>query len=147
LLHLLRGVVRAELAGSLRYGALEFATRGGLTIGLFDIEIPKDKGARLDAADESVAEIDRLRFPDATTLTAELENAGFSAVRIETLTQPGALSRPEALERIRGRYISTLNLIARTRPRIEHRQHLVTESHALVASLTGAGFAAFAAAM
>ena len=41
------------------HGFLWFATRGGLTIGLFDIEIPKDKGARLEAADESVNEIDR----------------------------------------------------------------------------------------
>ena len=30
-----------------------------MTIGLFDIEIPKDKPARLAAADDSVAEIDR----------------------------------------------------------------------------------------
>ena len=37
----------------------EFATRGGMTIGLFDIEIPKDKAARLDAADASVADIDK----------------------------------------------------------------------------------------
>ena len=37
----------------------EFATRGGLTIGLFDIEMPKDKAESLAKADESVAEIDR----------------------------------------------------------------------------------------
>ena len=59
----------------------------------------------------SVAEIDRARFPGATTLEAELEDAGFAGARIETLAQPGTLSRAEALERIRGRYISTLNLI------------------------------------
>jgi SAM-dependent methyltransferase len=59
----------------------------------------------------SVAEIDRARFPGATTLRAELEDVGFAGVRIETLTQPGKLSRAEALERIRGHYISTLNLI------------------------------------
>jgi SAM-dependent methyltransferase len=59
----------------------------------------------------SIAEIDRARFPGAMTLTAELEDAGFVGVGIETLTQPGTLSRAEALERIRGRYISTLNLI------------------------------------
>jgi ubiquinone/menaquinone biosynthesis C-methylase UbiE len=59
----------------------------------------------------SIAEIDGARFPGAMTLTAELEDAGFVGVGIETLTQPGTLSRAEALERIRGRYISTLNLI------------------------------------
>ena len=60
----------------------------------------------------SVAEIDRARFPEPSTLEAELEDAGFAGVRTETLTQPGTLSRAEALERIRGQYISTLNLIA-----------------------------------
>ena len=59
----------------------------------------------------SVAEIDRARFPGGTTLRAELEDAGFAGVRIEPLTQPGTVSRAEALERIQGRYISTLNLI------------------------------------
>ena len=59
----------------------------------------------------SVAEIDRARFPGGTTLSAELEDAGFTGVRIETLTQPGTLARAEVLERIRGRYISTLDLI------------------------------------
>ena len=59
----------------------------------------------------SVAAIDRARFPDKTTLRAELEEAGFAGVRIEPLTQPGTVSRAEALERIQGRYISTLNLI------------------------------------
>ena len=49
----------AHLVDGIKDVGFEFATRGGLTIGLFDIEIPKDKGARLDAADESVAEIDR----------------------------------------------------------------------------------------
>jgi len=59
----------------------------------------------------SVAEIDRARFPGGTVLRAELEDAGFAGVRIEPLTQLGTLSRAEALERIQGHYISTLNLI------------------------------------
>jgi DNA-directed RNA polymerase subunit beta' len=49
----------AHLVDGIKSVGFEFATRGGLTIGLFDIEIPKDKAARLEAADESVAEIDR----------------------------------------------------------------------------------------
>src|SRR5688500_13454582 len=48
----------AHLVDGIKSVGFEFATRGGLTIGLFDIEIPKDKGARLDSADQSVAEID-----------------------------------------------------------------------------------------
>ena len=48
----------AHLVDGIKSVGFEFATRGGMTIGLFDIEIPKDKAARLDAADDSVAAID-----------------------------------------------------------------------------------------
>jgi ubiquinone/menaquinone biosynthesis C-methylase UbiE len=58
-----------------------------------------------------VAEIDRARFPTPETLTAELEDAGFRSVRARILTQRVRLSRDAALERIRGRYISTLRLL------------------------------------
>src|SRR6188472_2462854 len=49
----------AHLVDGIKSVGFEFATRGGMTIGLFDIEIPKDKAARLVTADERVAEIDR----------------------------------------------------------------------------------------
>jgi len=49
----------AHLVDGIKSVGFEFATRGGMTIGLFDIEIPKDKAARLVRADERVAEIDR----------------------------------------------------------------------------------------
>jgi DNA-directed RNA polymerase subunit beta' len=49
----------ANLVDGIKSVGFEFATRGGMTIGLFDIEIPKDKPERLAAADESVAAIDR----------------------------------------------------------------------------------------
>src|SRR6476660_3132020 len=49
----------AHLVDGIKSVGFEFATRGGMTIGLFDIEIPKDKPARLAAADESVNAIDR----------------------------------------------------------------------------------------
>jgi DNA-directed RNA polymerase subunit beta' len=49
----------AHLVDGIKSVGFDFATRGGMTIGLFDIEIPKDKAARLTAADGSVNEIDR----------------------------------------------------------------------------------------
>jgi DNA-directed RNA polymerase subunit beta' len=49
----------AHLVDGIKSVGFEFATRGGLTIGLFDIEIPADKAERLRKADEDVAEIDR----------------------------------------------------------------------------------------
>ena len=58
-----------------------------------------------------IAEIDRRRFPAPETLAAELEQAGFVSIRARTLVQTGRLAREEALERIQGRYISTLQLL------------------------------------
>jgi ubiquinone/menaquinone biosynthesis C-methylase UbiE len=58
----------------------------------------------------SMERIDRERFPTADELTAEL--ADFEEVRLIGISQRGALSREEALERIRGKHISTFDLIA-----------------------------------
>lgn len=65
----------------------------------------------LSALFPAVPEIDRRRFPASETLVSELETAGFDGVRTVGLRQHGRLSREEALERIRGRYISTLQLL------------------------------------
>jgi DNA-directed RNA polymerase subunit beta' len=48
----------AHLVDGIKSVGFEFATQGGMTIGLFDIEIPADKLARLGEADASVAAID-----------------------------------------------------------------------------------------
>ena len=49
----------AHLVDGIKSVGFEFATRGGMTIGVFDIEVPSDKGARLKSADGEVDEIDR----------------------------------------------------------------------------------------
>jgi DNA-directed RNA polymerase subunit beta' len=49
----------APLVDGNKSGGLEFATRGGLTIGLLDIVTPADKGKRLAATDEAIENIDR----------------------------------------------------------------------------------------
>lgn len=64
----------------------------------------------LNAYFPSLADIDRARFPTRDGLEAELEAAGF-AVRILPVNQQTTWSRDQILERIRGRFISTLLLL------------------------------------
>jgi SAM-dependent methyltransferase len=59
----------------------------------------------------TIATIDRERFPNDETLGRELGTAGFAAVRFSRLSYRGALTREAALERIRGRHISTFDLL------------------------------------
>lgn len=59
----------------------------------------------------SIPEIDRARFPDPSELAGELRAAGFAAVRERRLIQERPVGRAEALERIHGRFISTLHLL------------------------------------
>jgi ubiquinone/menaquinone biosynthesis C-methylase UbiE len=58
----------------------------------------------------SMEAVDRARFPTADELTAEL--ASFAEVRLTRLSQTGSLRREDALERIRGKHISTFDLIS-----------------------------------
>jgi ubiquinone/menaquinone biosynthesis C-methylase UbiE len=58
----------------------------------------------------SMEAVDRARFPTADELTAEL--ASFAEVRLTHLSQTGSLTREDALERIRGKHISTFDLIS-----------------------------------
>jgi SAM-dependent methyltransferase len=60
----------------------------------------------------SMEAIDRARFPPAEQLDAELVGAGFSQVGVLRLSQRGSLDRTAALERIRGKHISTFDLIS-----------------------------------
>ena len=64
----------------------------------------------LNALFPSMERIDRDRFPTADELAGDL--AGFAEVRLTRLSQTGSLSREDALERIRGKHISTFDLIS-----------------------------------
>lgn len=59
----------------------------------------------------SFLEIDKARFPTSETLEDELRGAGFGSVRFVRFSQSGMLDRSTVLERIRGRHISTFQLI------------------------------------
>ena len=49
----------AHLVDGIKSVGFEFATRGGLTIGLFDVQMPTNKKEELAKADSSVADIDK----------------------------------------------------------------------------------------
>ena len=68
----------------------------------------------------SIPEIDRARFPEPAVLADELRTAGFASVRMRPLTQIRRTRRGDALERLRGRFISTLHLV----PEEEFREGL-----------------------
>jgi ubiquinone/menaquinone biosynthesis C-methylase UbiE len=59
----------------------------------------------------SLERIDRERFPTDDALTRELLASGFEP-RVLRLSQRTQISRADALERIHGRYISTLELLS-----------------------------------
>lgn len=65
----------------------------------------------LNALFPRIAEIDRARFPAESELSAELEAAGFESVRSVLVSSFDELDRETALERIRGRHISTFDLL------------------------------------
>jgi SAM-dependent methyltransferase len=62
----------------------------------------------------SLEAIDRGRFPEPAALQRELEDAGFASVRLVPLSQRATIGREEALERVRGRFISPLQLLDET---------------------------------
>jgi ubiquinone/menaquinone biosynthesis C-methylase UbiE len=59
----------------------------------------------------SIPEIDLARFPDPDALCAELAAAGFERPEVDRFDQPVTAVAADVLERVRGRYISTLPLV------------------------------------
>ena len=60
----------------------------------------------------SMEAVDRARFSTSDDLEGELRATGFAEVRATRLSQRATLTRDQALERIRGRHISTFDLIS-----------------------------------
>jgi ubiquinone/menaquinone biosynthesis C-methylase UbiE len=87
-------------------------TDGRLVVATFD---PAHvRGYWLNRYFPSIAEIDLARFAPAEVLAGELRAAGFAEVRTIPLHQRATIDRETALERIRGRHISTFDLIDET---------------------------------
>ena len=60
----------------------------------------------------SLEAIDRARFPTPDELRAALEAAGFATTRFISLSQRASVDREGALAKIRGRHISTFDLLS-----------------------------------
>jgi ubiquinone/menaquinone biosynthesis C-methylase UbiE len=60
----------------------------------------------------SFLEVDLARFPSSQTLETELRAAGFASVAVERFVREAVVDRETALDRIRGRHISTFDLIS-----------------------------------
>ena len=84
------------------------ADDGRLAIGTFDQA--QFDSYYLSPYFPSLADIDRARFPTREGLEEELRDAGFEP-RVVPLHQRAVRSRDWVLERIRGRFISTLQLL------------------------------------
>jgi ubiquinone/menaquinone biosynthesis C-methylase UbiE len=59
----------------------------------------------------SIPKIDRARFPDPDQLVAELLDLGYGEVRRRRVSRSATAPAAEVLDRVRGRYISTLRII------------------------------------
>jgi ubiquinone/menaquinone biosynthesis C-methylase UbiE len=65
----------------------------------------------------SIARTDRPRFPSVEMLSAELRRAGFEEVRVQVMAEPRQLDIADVVDRVRGKYISTLAML----PPLEYR--------------------------
>jgi ubiquinone/menaquinone biosynthesis C-methylase UbiE len=65
----------------------------------------------LNACFPSILQVDRERFPSADALRGELLGAGFASVEVTAHEARKTISREDALAKIRGRHISTFQLI------------------------------------
>jgi hypothetical protein len=69
------------------------------------------EGYWLNSYFPSMLAVDLPRFAPADALLAELREAGFAEARALRLSQSVTIDRETALERIRGRHISTFDLL------------------------------------
>ena len=104
-LHVLadRGAAYAELARVLQPGG---------RVALVSFRPEHFQGFYLNPYFPSIPAIDGARFPDPVEIAAELAAAGFGDVQVIGIDQEVAPEPADLLERVRGRYISTLHLVS-----------------------------------
>jgi SAM-dependent methyltransferase len=108
--HLLRQRVRA-------FAEARRVLRAGGRLGVWTFTPRHVEEFYLNAYFPSIAVIDRPRFPFLEVLTAELRRAGFDQVRVEVREEVRRMDVADVVDRVRGRYISTLSML----PPLEYR--------------------------
>jgi ubiquinone/menaquinone biosynthesis C-methylase UbiE len=83
----------------------------GGRLALLTFDPPSFEGYYLNRYFPSIRAIDSARFPDAQVLDRELRASGFADLSVHRHTQHRTISRDAALAKIRGRHISTFQLI------------------------------------
>ena len=108
--HLLRQRVRA-------FGEVRRILRPGGRLSVWTFTPKHVEQFYLNEFFPSIATIDGPRFPSVEVLAAELRRAGFSDITADVREEPRRLGIAEVVDRVRGRYISTLSLV----PPLEYR--------------------------
>ena len=108
--HLLRQRVRA-------FGEARRILRPGGRLSLWTFTPRHVEEFYLNEYFPSIPVIDGPRFPSVDVLTAELGRAGLADILVELREEPRRIGIAEVVDRVRGRYISTLSLV----PALEYR--------------------------
>jgi SAM-dependent methyltransferase len=85
--------------------------RGDGLFAILTFDYAHFEGYYLNRFFPSFEAVDKARFPDGLRLEQELLAAGFSSPRLIRVTQHETLPREAILDRIRGKHISTFQLI------------------------------------
>ncbi len=94
--------------------------RGGGWLSLWTFTLDHVARFYLNEYFPSIAAIDAARFPSVAVLRRELGKSGFAEVSVEVRVEHAELDLADVVDRVRGRYISTLSLL----PPLEYRQGL-----------------------
>jgi ubiquinone/menaquinone biosynthesis C-methylase UbiE len=98
-----------DLSGAVTEIRRVLAPGGRVVVGTFAVE--HFRGFFLNPYFPSIPAIDLARFPDPDAVCTELAAAGFDERGVERIDQPVSAQATDVLERVRGRYISTLRLL------------------------------------
>jgi SAM-dependent methyltransferase len=110
LVHLLRQRVRA-------FSEARRVLASGGELSVWTFTPSHVEGYYLNEYFPSIAIIDRPRFPAVHVLRGELQRAGFANVQVDLMEESRTMSIAEVVDRVRGRYISTLAML----PPLEYR--------------------------